>query len=36
MVWQQPFVRLAATLGYSYTELVSICADFKIPRPSGG
>lgn len=36
MLWTRPFVRLAKELGYSYLELVTICADFNIPRPSGG
>jgi hypothetical protein len=36
MVWTRPFVRLAKELGYSYLELVAICEDLNIPRPSGG
>lgn len=36
MVWTKSFVKLAWELGYSYLELVAICADLNIPRPSGG
>jgi hypothetical protein len=36
MVWTRSFVRLANELGYSYPELVTLCADLNIPRPSGG
>ncbi len=36
MVWRRPFIRLAKELGYSYPELVAICAKFDVPRPSGG
>ncbi len=35
-VWAKPFVKLAAELGYSYPELIQICADLNIPRPTGG
>ncbi len=36
MVWARPIVRLAKELGYSHPELVAICKDLNIPRPSGG
>lgn len=36
MVWTRPFVRLASEIGYTYSELVKLCADLNIPRPSGG
>ena len=35
-VWKDPFVRLARDLGYTYVELVRICKNMAIPRPSGG
>src|ERR1044072_2943319 len=35
-IWTTPFVRLAKELGYSYVELVQICADLNVPRPTGG
>jgi hypothetical protein len=35
-IWSTPFVRLAKELGYSYTELVAICAQLNLPRPAGG
>jgi hypothetical protein len=35
-VWKTSFVKLAKELGYSYPELVGICADLEIPRPTGG
>ena len=34
-IWSTPFVRLAKELGYSYTELVAICAQLNLPRPAG-
>ncbi|MCU0771147.1 MAG: hypothetical protein MUE94_05150 [Verrucomicrobia bacterium] len=33
LVWKRPFVRLAAELGYSYTELVRACEELNVPRP---
>ena len=36
LVWTRAFTKLAKELGYSYPELVAICADLDIPRPSGG
>lgn len=36
LVWTRTFTKLAQELGYSYPELVAICADLDIPRPSGG
>lgn len=35
-LWKVPISRLAVELGYSYLELVKICADLRIPRPTGG
>lgn len=35
-LWKVPISRLTIGLGYSYTELVKICAELKIPRPTGG
>ncbi len=35
-VWTTPFVKLGQELGYSYVEMVRICASLKVPRPSGG
>ena len=35
-LWKSPISRLAVELGYSYVELVKICADLRIPRPTGG
>ncbi len=35
-VWKVPIVKTAIALGYSYPELVKICADLNIPRPTGG
>jgi hypothetical protein len=35
-LWKVPISRLAIQLGYSYLELLKICADLRIPRPTGG
>ncbi len=35
-LWKVPISRLAVTLGYSYAELVRICADLVITRPTSG
>jgi hypothetical protein len=35
-LWRVPISRLTVELGYSYVELVKICAELKIPRPTGG
>ncbi len=35
-LWKVPISQLAVTLGYSYAELVRICADLVIPRPTSG
>lgn len=35
-LWKVPISRLAVALGYSYLELLKICADLRIPRPTGG
>lgn len=35
-IWSTPFVRVAKELGYSYPELVVICARLNLPRPTGG
>jgi len=35
-LWKVPISRLAVTLGFSYVELLKICADLRIPRPTGG
>lgn len=35
-LWNTPISRVALDLGYSYLELVKICEDLRIPRPTGG
>lgn len=36
LVWTRSFVRLARELGFTYPELILLCNDLNIPRPSGG
>lgn len=35
-LWKVPMNQLCPQLGYSYPELVKICAVLRIPRPTGG
>jgi hypothetical protein len=35
-LWKVPISRLSVKLGYSSVELVKICTELNIPRPSGG
>lgn len=35
-IWTTPIVRLGEELGFSYLEMVRICAALNVPRPSGG
>jgi hypothetical protein len=35
-LWKVPISRLTVGLGYSYVELVKLCSELNIPRPSGG
>src|SRR4051812_11405207 len=35
-LWKVPIVRIATELGYSYPELVKICSQLNLPRPTGG
>ena len=35
-LWRVPISRLTVELGYSYVELVKICTELRIPRPTAG
>lgn len=35
-LWKVPISRLTLELGYSYVELVKICTELRIPRPTAG